>query len=95
MKQKITEIDILNVKLEQIEKRLDHLERMVMTGQVQGNNNDLVHLLIDMLRTKETKEVIKESKKSEQPNEDTEEAPEGITKDIFSGLALGRRRTLI
>ena len=89
MKQKITEIDIINVKLEQIEKRLDHLERMVMNGQVHGNNNDLVHLLIDMLRTKDIKQP-------EQINEDVKETSAcSKEKDVFAGLAMGRRRTII
>ena len=93
------EIDLLTYRVENIEKRLDHMESLLLKSNSTNNNNnnissELLHMMFDMIKQQVR---IGEHPKTHQPMEQqgtTNDAePEKSNFDKISCMA--RRRTIV
>lgn len=95
------EFDILNYKLETLEKRLDNLEALIHKQHGNSTNADILHLLLDMIKQQtlqpqqaQQQSVPVATAVAEAIASKAQQTPSTLESSFDSLTCMGRRRTL-
>ena len=93
------EIDLLTYRMENIEKRLDHMESLILKGNGTNNNmsSELLHMMFDMMKQQvRMVEPPKPTPHVEQSSKDAVTSHAEPTKTNFDNIScMARRRTIV